>query len=48
MPWKSVTVIKQRQKFLEDRQLYNSSIAELAGRSPISRKTIYSWINRPK
>jgi hypothetical protein len=48
MPWKGVAVIEQRQRFLEDYQHNYSSIAELAERFPISRKTAYTWINRCK
>jgi len=41
MPWKGVTVAEQRQRFLEDHKLHYYSIAELAGRFGISRKTAH-------
>jgi len=46
MPWKGVTVDEERQRFLEDYQLGYYSIAELAERFDISRKTAHKWINR--
>jgi hypothetical protein len=48
MPWKGVTMIEQRQRFLEDYQLKSCSIPELAERFRISRKTAYKWISRFK
>jgi transposase len=48
MPWKGVTVSEQRQRFLEDYELSYYSIAELAERFSISRKTAHKWINRYK
>ncbi len=48
MPWKGVTVSEQRQRFLEDCQLYYCSVTELAERFGISRKTAYKWVNRFK
>ena len=48
MSWKGVTVTEQRQRFLEDYQLKYYSIAELAERFSISRKTAHKWINRFK
>ncbi len=48
MPWKGVTVSKQRQRFLEDYQSKYYSIADLAERFGISRKTAHKWINRYK
>ena len=48
MPWKGVTVSEQRQRFLEDYELSYYSIAELAERFSISRKTAHKWINRFK
>lgn len=46
MPWKGVTVSKQRQRFLEDFQLNYYPITELSERYSISRKTAHKWINR--
>lgn len=48
MSWKGVTVTEQRQRFFEDYQLNYYSIAELAERFCISRKTAHKWINRFK
>ncbi len=48
MPWKGVTVSEQRQRFLEDYQSNYYSIAELAERFGISRRTAHKWINRYK
>jgi len=48
MPWKGVTVSEQRQRFLEDYQSKYYSIADLAERFGISRKTAHKWINRYK
>jgi transposase len=48
MPWKGVTVTEQRHRFIEDYQLKYYSIAELAERFCISRKTAHKWINRFK
>jgi putative transposase len=41
-------VTEQRQRFLEDYQLYYYSVTELAERFCISRNTAYKWINRFK
>jgi hypothetical protein len=41
IPWKDVAVTEQRQRFLEDDQLNETSITELAERFPITRKTAY-------
>src|SRR3972149_9266366 len=46
MPWKGVSVDEERQRFLEDYLLGYYSIAELAERFDISRKTGHKWINR--
>ena len=46
MSWKGVTVTEQRQRFLEDYLLKYYSIAELAERFCISRKTAHKWIKR--
>lgn len=46
MPWKGVTVSEQKQRFIEDYLLNYYSIAELAERFSISRKTAHKWINR--
>ncbi len=46
MPWKGVTVVEQREKFLRD---YNSryyTVSGLAERFSISGKTAYTWIER--
>lgn len=48
MPWKGVTVSEQRQRFLEDYKSNYYSIAELAERFGISRRTAHKWINRYK
>ena len=42
MPWKGVTVTEERQRFLEDYRLKSYSIAELAERFGVSRKTAYT------
>lgn len=46
MPWKGVTVTEERQRFLEDYRLKYYSIAELAERFGICRKTAHKWIDR--
>jgi len=48
IPWKGVTVMEQRQRFLEDYQLNYYSISELAERFGISRKTAHKWLKRFK
>ncbi len=48
MPWKGVTVSEQRKQFIEDYQLNYYSVAELAQRFGISRKTANKWIDRFK
>ncbi|OGO17823.1 MAG: hypothetical protein A2Z14_07145 [Chloroflexi bacterium RBG_16_48_8] len=48
MPWKGVTVMEQRRRFLDDYQLNYYCITELAERFCISRKTAHKWINRFK
>jgi len=46
MPWRGVTVSEQRQRFLEDYKLNFHSVAELAERFGVSRKTAHKWIDR--
>lgn len=41
MPWKGVTVSEQKRRFIEDYSLNYYSIAELAERFSISRKTAH-------
>ncbi|MFQ5924022.1 MAG: integrase core domain-containing protein [Anaerolineales bacterium] len=48
MPWKGVTVIEQKQRFIEDYLLNYYSKTELAERFSISTKTAHKWINRYK
>jgi transposase InsO family protein len=48
MTWEGVTVSEQKQRFIEDFLLNYYSIAELAERFSISRKTAHKWINRYK
>jgi len=55
MPWRSVTVSEQRERFIEDYQLNYYSVTELAERFGISRKTANThpghqgkWIERFK
>ncbi len=46
MPWKGVTVSKERQRFIEDRKLNYHSVTEVAERFGISRNTAHKWISR--
>jgi putative transposase len=48
MPWKGVTMIEQKQRFIEDYLLNYYSKTELAERFSITPKTAHKWINRYK
>jgi len=38
--------VQQRQKFIDEYVMQEESVAELARRFEISRKTAYKWIDR--
>jgi transposase-like protein len=46
MPWKVSDVMEQRFRLVERREESGESIAELARRFAISRKTAYKWLER--
>lgn len=46
MPWKEMSPVTERMRFILDVQKDLFSIAELADRYEISRKTAYKWIER--
>ena len=46
MPWKASSLVQQRQKFIDEYMMQEESVAELARRFEISRKTAYKWIDR--
>ena len=46
MPWKASSLVQQRQKFIDEYMMQEGSVAELARRFEISRKTAYKWIDR--
>jgi transposase InsO family protein len=48
MPWKGVTVMEQRIRFLKDYRKGYYSVTDLAERFSISRKTANKWIARYK
>jgi transposase InsO family protein len=48
MPWRKVTVMEQRVRFLEDYQRGYYCVSELAERFGVSRKTANKWIARYK
>jgi transposase InsO family protein len=46
LPWKEKTVVEQRKQFIAEYQRGEDSVAELARRFGVSRKTAYKWIGR--
>lgn len=46
MPWKEKTVVEQRKQFIAHYQRGEDTVAELARRFGVSRKTAYKWIGR--
>lgn len=46
MPWETVTVREQKQRFIKDYLAGYYRISELAERYSITRKTAHKWINR--
>jgi transposase-like protein len=46
MPWKVSDVMEHRFRLVERREESGESIAELARRFAISRKTAYKWLER--
>lgn len=46
MPWKVSSVIEQRLRLVKLLQEGEESLAELARRFSISRKTAYKWLQR--
>lgn len=48
MPWTETRAVDERKKFIEDYWARQWSVAELAERYGISRKTAYKWIERQR
>jgi transposase-like protein len=46
MPWKDVSVMKQREEFVRLALLEGSNRSELCRRFGISRETGYKWLKR--
>lgn len=46
MPWKEVTTMEERERFVRAHQRGMGTVSELAGWFGISRKTAYKWIGR--
>lgn len=46
LPWRKKTVVEQRKQFIAEYQRDEDSVAELARRFGVSRKTAYKWIGR--
>src|SRR5437868_15026314 len=46
MPWKETRVMDERMKLISDYLSGNVSIAEIARRRGVSRKTAHKWIGR--
>lgn len=46
MPWKERTPVDERKHFIEAYRRADESVAELARRFGVSRKTAYKWIHR--
>jgi hypothetical protein len=46
MPWKEVSPMSERSRFIHDRLSTEWSMAELCSNYGISRKTGYKWLNR--
>jgi putative transposase len=46
LPWKASSLVQQRQRFIDEYMSQEESVAELARRFEISRKTAYKWIDR--
>lgn len=48
MPWKETNAVDERIRFIEDYWTRRWSVAELAERYGVSRKTAYKWIERQR
>src|SRR5690606_28937122 len=46
MPWKEMSPMDQREKFIKDVRFGAYSISELCERYDVSRKTAYKWLGR--
>ncbi|MDP8228519.1 MAG: helix-turn-helix domain-containing protein [Candidatus Electryoneaceae bacterium] len=48
MPWEEVTIMSQRQNFINDNEQGTLSFTALCNSYGISRKTGYKWLQRYK